>query len=106
MTGVARVEVVRRVGAAVVAVVGIGTATLLLRDGSGAMVADGLRAMLGEGPGSAIGAMVRALRADGLPALTLALGLVPAVALVLVAACRPDRRSTGSVATLSINGIG
>jgi hypothetical protein len=90
-----RAEAVRRVGAGVVALVGVwATVTLLGDDGVGALLGDGLRAMLGEGPHSAATELAGALRADGLPALALTLGLVPAVALVLVAALRPDGQSS------------
>jgi len=91
MARTTRAEVGRRVGAGVVALVGTWTAVTLPPDGTWALLGDGLGALLGEGSLSTAGEAFRVVRADGLPALTLALGLVPTVALVLAAALRPDR---------------
>ncbi|WP_421742995.1 hypothetical protein [Cellulomonas sp.] len=103
-----RADAVRRVGAGVVALLAVWTAATLLGNGTGALLGDGPRAMLGEGPQSAVGDLLRALRADGLPALTLVLGSVPAVALVLVAALRPpgpSSRATRIVVGVVVAGV-
>lgn len=108
MPEMTRADAVRRVGAGVVALLALWTAGTLLGNGTGALLGDGLRAMLGEGPQSAVGDLLRAVRADGLPALTLALGLVPAVALVLVAALRPagpSSRAARIVVGVVVSGI-
>ena len=88
----------RRAGAGVVGLVGVWTAVTLVGDGTWALLGDGLRAMLGEGSPSTIGDTLRVVLADGLPALVLALGLVPAVALVLATAVHATRRAVGVVA--------
>lgn len=95
-----RADAVRRVGAGVVALLAVWTAATLLGDGTGALIGDGMRAMLGEGPQSAVGDLLPAVRADGLPALTLALGLVPAVALVLAAAVRAGGPARAGIAVI------
>ncbi|MBO9555852.1 hypothetical protein [Cellulomonas sp.] len=88
-----RAEVARRVGAGVVTVVGVWTAVTLVGGGTWALVGDGLLALLGDGSLSTAGDAFAAVRHDGLPALVLALGLVPAGALVLGAAARPGSSS-------------
>ncbi|KQY46706.1 hypothetical protein ASD18_04620 [Cellulomonas sp. Root137] len=109
MPEMTRADAVRRVGAGVVALLAVWTAATLLGNGTGALLGDGLRAMLGEGPQSAAGDLLRAVRADGLPVLTLVLGSVPAVALVLVAALRPagpSPRATRTVVGVGVAGVG
>ncbi|KQR08618.1 leucine-rich repeat domain-containing protein [Cellulomonas sp. Leaf334] len=108
MATMTRAEVVRRVGAGVVALVAVGVAATSMGDGTWALLGDGFRALLGEGSTSTAGDALRMMLADGWTALTLALGLVPAAALVLVAASRSDHpspRTTRLVVGLVATGV-
>lgn len=108
MATMTRAEIVRRAGAGVVALVAVWVAVTSPDDVTWALLGDGFRALLGEGSTSTVGDALRVVLADGWTALTLALGLVPAAALVLVAASRTDRpspRATRLVVGLVVVGV-